>query len=336
MRKYILRLISSALVLMSVSQQAISQTESPATIPSSLEGTYDLTYDAINSGGPFSNGESVTLVINSNGTLCVNDLSLSSPVLFNGNPAEAIWSDSSTGIRYSVSNLTTGFNEVNVGDTGGAFFGQLSGSRISDSTACDASAEVTVTADMNTVFSLAELKVPEYFPGGSITLTQDQYVYRFYPATGIYLAMAGSNVFLLGGAFGDAIVDAGSISSVIATLEARETPTDTGSGDSGGSGTLWDLNISGTVTTTTFGIGNTINFQGLTATDIPAPDLSNTDEINQEIVSSLDGIATGISNISITVVNNSDTRRTFEVSFNASAIAPGVSISYQLTYDYMR
>ena len=193
-----------------------------------------------------------------------------------------------------------------------------------------------VTDDMNTVFSLAELKVPEYFPSGSITLFQDQYVYRFYPATGIYLAMADGNVFVLGGAFGDAIVDAGSISSIIATLEARETPADSGSSDTGGSSTLWDLNISGTVTTTTFGIGNTINFQGLAVEDIPAPDLSNTDEINQEIISSLDGIASGISNISITVVNNSDSRRTFEVSFNASAIAAGVSVSYQLTYDYTR
>lgn len=336
MRKIISLLVSSMVLLLGFSQQAVSQTESPATIPSSLEGTYELTYDAINSGGPFSGGETVTLVINSNGTLCVNDLSLSDPVLFNGNPAEAIWTDSSSGFRYSVSNLTSGFNEVNVNNTSGTFFGQLSGSLTSNSTACDASSEVTVTADMNTVFSLAELKVPEYFPSGSITLFQDQYVYRFYPATGIYLAMADGNVFVLGGAFGDAIVDAGSISSIIATLEARETPTDSGSSDTGGSSTLWDLNISGTVTTTTFGIGNTINFQGLAVEDIPAPDLSNTDEINQEIISSLDGIASGISNISITVVNNSDSRRTFEVSFNASAIAAGVSVSYQLTYDYTR
>ncbi|MCG8413208.1 MAG: hypothetical protein MI746_03215, partial [Pseudomonadales bacterium] len=166
------------------------------------------------------------------------------------------------------------------------------------------------------------------------------YVYRFYPQTGIYLAFADNNVFLLGGAFGDAIVDAGSISSVMSTLEARETPTDSGSsgdGNSGGSSLeLWDLTISGNVTTTTLGIGNTIAFQGLVANDVPAPDLSNTEEVNQEIISSLDGIASGISNISITVVTNTDSQRTFNVSFSASALAPGVSISYELTYDYRR
>jgi hypothetical protein len=321
------------LVLLSLGQVAFAQTESPATIPSSLAGTYQLSYSQVNGGGPFVDGTSVTLVINSNGTLCVNDLVLTGPVLINGNPAEATWKDTASGINYAVSNLTSGFNEVNVGANGGTFFGQLGGSKTSNSTSCDSS-PVTVSSEIDSVFSLAESKVPEYFPGGAITLAFQEYVYRFYPATGIYLAMANNNVFLLGGAFGDAIVDAGSISSVISQLEAIQVDTTPGSG--GSNPQLWDLLISGTVTTSTFGIGNTINFQGLAANDVPAPDLSNTEEINQEIISSLEGIATGISNIVITVVNNSDSRRTYNLSFSAQAIAAGVSISYQLTYDYTR
>lgn len=321
------------LLLLALGQTAFAQTETPATIPGSLAGTYQLSYSQINGGGPFVDGTSVTLVINTNGTLCVNDLVLTGPVLINGNPAEAIWKDSASGINYAVSNLTSGFNEVNVGANGGTFYGQLGGSKTSSSTSCDSS-PVTVSSAMASVFSLAESKVPEYFPGGAITLAFQEYVYRFYPATGIYLAMANNNVFLLGGAFGNAIVDAGSISGVISQLEAIQVDTTPGAG--GSNPQLWDLLISGTVTTSTFGIGNTINFQGLAANDVPAPDLANTEEINQEIISSLDGIATGISNIVITVVNNSDSRRTFNVSFSAQAVAPGVSISYQLTYDYTR
>lgn len=327
-------------VLQLVGSVVLAQSETPATIPASFAGTYDLTYSEINAGGPFVNGSAVSLVINSDGTLCINDLELSNPVLQNGNPAEAIWKDETAGFNYAVSNLQSSFNEVNVATSDNSFLGQLSGSKSSDSVACGVSGPVEITDAMNSVFDLAELKVPEYFPGGAITLFFENYVYRYYPQTGIYLAFADNNVFLLGGAFGDAIVDAGSISSVMSTLEARETPADSGSSDAGDSGgsslELWDLTISGNVTTTTFGIGNTIAFQGLVANDVPAPDLSNTEEINQEIISSLDGIASGISNISITVVTDSATERTFNVSFSATALAPGVSISYDLTYAYRR
>ena len=69
-------------------------------------------------------------------------------------------------------------------------------------------------------------------------------------------------------------------------------------------------------------------------TDIPAPDLSNTDEINEEITTTLAGVATGISSISINVVENSANRRIFEVSFSANTQAG--SVSYDLRYDYTR
>jgi hypothetical protein len=90
------------LVLLSLGQVAFAQTESLATIPSSLAGTYQLSYSQVNGGGPFVDGTSVTLVINSNGTLCVNDLVLTGPVLINGNPAEATWKDTASGINYAV------------------------------------------------------------------------------------------------------------------------------------------------------------------------------------------------------------------------------------------
>lgn len=185
-----------------------------------------------------------------------------------------------------------------------------------------ASAQTEVTDAMNDVFQLAESKLAEFFPPGAQTLFQDQYVYRYYEATGIYLAFGDGRVFLLGGAFGGEVVDVGSISLVRATLDAYEPAPEFD---------LWTLTISGTVNTGFI----TVDFDQIGLTNVPAPDLSNTEEINQEIVSSLEGIATGLQSIQITVVNNTDTRRTFDVTFTAT-VQGTLTYTYMLRYDYNR
>ena len=63
---------------------------------------------------------------------------------------------------------------------------------------------------------VAEPALPQYFPGRKQTLTFDRFRYRFYPETGIYLAVAigvapgsglvESGVYVLGGAFGGNLV----------------------------------------------------------------------------------------------------------------------------------
>lgn len=186
-------------------------------------------------------------------------------------------------------------------------------------------AQVEVTDSMNQIFSLAESKLSEFFPPGAQTGFQDQYVYRFYEATGVYLAFGEGNVYLLGGAFGEAIVEAGSISFVLNTLDAYTAPIDTGGVD------LWNLTISGTVNTGFVSVG----FDQITLNDIPAPDLNDTEEINQEIVNSLEGIATGLTSIQISVVNNSENQRTFDVTFSAT-VQGVLTYSYNLRYDYTR
>jgi len=318
-------------LLVFVHQIAVAQTETAATVPASFAGTYNLTYSQSASGGPFSNSQAVTLVVGTDNSLCVDGNALSSPVLRNGNAHEAIWKDTSASVEYALSSLVNGFNEVNVGGLGGSpFYGQLQGSKSSDSTSCTSSSTPTptVTASMTQLFELAETKLPEFFPPGSITLFLDSYVYRFYQSTGVYMAFADGNVLLLGGGFGDSVVNAGSISTVITALELYTAP---GTGSSGGSATdLYNLNISGTVTT--FGVN--VNFAGIGLNNVPAPDLGNTNEIDQEINSTLAGVASGISSISITVVNNTSSRKTFDVSF--SAVANGLNISYNLRYDYTK
>lgn len=322
-----MRVLQLVLLILITIPSAFAQSESPATVPSSFTGTYTLNYDLINGNGPFSANEQVTLVLKSDNSLCVNGQVLTDPVFRNGNTVEAIWTDSGTGFEYAISNIASEvFNEVNVFGSGGSpFYGQLSGSKDSSATDCAGSSPTPeVTSAMSSIFALAESKLAEFFPAGVQTQFLDQYVYRYYPTTGIYLAFADGNVLLLGGAFGNSIVNAGSTSSVLTVLEDYQIPNS-------GSTDLWTLSISGSFNTSFI---QNIAFSNITLANVPAPDLDNVDEIDESITNSLAGIATGVSSISFSVVENSANRRIFDVNFSATTQAGAVT--YNLRYDYSR
>jgi len=100
-----------------------------ATVPGFLSAEVrNLTYNEIAAGGPYSNGDTAEFVFSSSGLLFIDNVEVASgPVLCNGNEREAIWLDTNNGVIYSVSDLTSSFNEVNINnaDTGG-FLGQFS------------------------------------------------------------------------------------------------------------------------------------------------------------------------------------------------------------------
>jgi hypothetical protein len=323
------RLDTALLSLFSIASMAFSssllaQSETAATVPASFVGTYSLSYDQINSGGPFDDGAEVTLVLRSDNVLCVDGQQLSNPVFRNGNQVEAIWSDVDGGFEYAVSNFQSSFNEVNVsGANFSPFYGQLSGSKVSSAEDCVASTP-TVTTAMTSIFELAESKLSEFFPAGAETQFLGEYVYRFYPSTGVYLAFADGQVLLLGGAFGDAIVDAGSINVVLDTLEVYE-PLDFGDAE------LWTLTISGTFDTAFI---SGLSFSDLVINDIPAPDMNDLDEIEQSIYDSLEEVASNIGAVSLTVEDDSANRRAFRASFSATTEAG--SVTYNLLYVYTR
>lgn len=315
----------AVLLLVFAHQMATAQTETPATVPASIAGTYSLTFTQNAAGSPFSNGQAVTLVVGTDNSLCVDGKTLTAPVLRNGNQHEAIWKDTAISVEYALSSLVTGYNEVNVSPFTGVYYGQLKGPKTGDATTCAPASTPTVTTSMTQIFELAESKLASFFPPGATTLFLDNYVYRYYQSTGVYLAFADGNVFLLGGGFGNSVVSAGSLSSVLTALEVYEVPgIDTGGLE------LWNLKISGTVTT----FGQSINFAGINLSQLPAPDLNDLNAVNQEIQSTLAGVATGLTSISITVVNNSASQRTFDVSFNATV--NGLAIGYNLRYDYTK
>lgn len=178
---------------------------------------------------------------------------------------------------------------------------------------------------MNAIFELAESRLPALFPPGSATLFQDQYVYRFYANTGIYLAFSGDSVLLLGGSFGNQIVNVGNTSFVLSEL--NKLPAAGGGVDSSD---LWNLSITGNIAV----LGITQSFSGLTLAGVPAPDLENVQEINEQVQTTLADVASNIGTISIDVLTNSASERSFRVQF--SATANGIAVSYDLTYLYTK
>lgn len=304
-----------------------SAQDAPATVPASLLGTYSLTFQEMNSGSPFSSGQQVTMVLRSDNSMCIADSILTSPIFRNGNTVEGIWVNEAANIEITVSNLQSAFNEVNVlGKNLTPFYGQFTGSKTSESQDCSGSTAVpTATADMNAIFELAESRLPALFPPGSATLFQDQYVYRFYANTGIYLAFSGDSVLLLGGSFGNEIVNVGNTSFVLSELNKIPAP---GGGIEGVE--LWNLSITGNVVV----LGITQSFSNLSLEGVPAPDLENVQEINEQVQTTLADVASSIGQISIDVLTNTASERSFRVQF--SATANGISVSYDLTYLYTK
>lgn len=319
--------LATIAVLANFLSLSASAQDAPATVPASFYGTYNLTFQEINPGSPYTSGQQVTMVLRSDNSMCIEDTILTSPIFRNGNTVEGIWVNEAANVEIAVSNLQSAFNEVNVlGKNQAPFYGQLTGSKTSDSEECSGStATPIVTADMNAIFELAESRLPALFPPGSATLFQDQYVYRFYANTGIYLAFLGDSVLLLGGSFGNQIVNVGNTSFVLSEL--NKLPA---AGSGVDSSDLWNLSITGNIAV----LGITQSFSGLTLAGVPAPDLENVQEINEQVQTTLADVASNIGTISIDVLTNAASERSFRVQF--SATANGIAVSYDLTYLYTR
>ncbi|MCC5871041.1 MAG: hypothetical protein JJU22_01460 [Gammaproteobacteria bacterium] len=93
-----------------------------ATINPDLVGDYLLTYFEAAAGGPFTEGETVMVIVGADNTLRVGELQLEDPFHFVQDDgfvfeSEINWRDEATGVIYALSLNDTGvFNEINVGD----------------------------------------------------------------------------------------------------------------------------------------------------------------------------------------------------------------------------
>lgn len=101
-------------------------TTADATINSDLVGEFDLVYSDLSTDSerdPFSDGQEISGVVGSDGSLTLNGATLENPFsrdLGNGiNNSEIIWLDVANSIEYALSSNDSGvFNEINIGDAG--------------------------------------------------------------------------------------------------------------------------------------------------------------------------------------------------------------------------
>ncbi len=121
---------SAAELCATVCEHTLTAGETAATVPSSLDGTYELTYHTAQPGSPFTDGTKATFTIANNvltvaveGKECIT---IKNPVLIGTNNYK--FKDSCRdNIAFNVSPNNDGsFNEVNVEPLGNGWLGQFS------------------------------------------------------------------------------------------------------------------------------------------------------------------------------------------------------------------
>ena len=316
--------------------------ETPATIPASFFGTYELTYGDFSNGAAssyFDDGDQVIFVLKSGNVLCAGGEEFTNPVFRNGNTVEAFWADG-LGLEVGVSNISSGnFNEINA-FIDGSFAGQLSGSKTSNATDCsvtDTEGGISVSGGAQSILDLVDELFSQVFGSGADLQEVQGYIYRFYPAAGAYIGFKDGSVFTYGGPFGNQLKNFGAITAVTTSLEnyKAKIEIDLGEIDTGGVDITgnYNLTISGTIATVAGGIALPAVPFDLTVNDIVAPDPNDLDAVNEALSTSIEGIS-GLAELEVVVTNSTSERITFTVAF--SATQNGVSVEYELEYDYVK
>ena len=318
-----------------LSSTALAQ-ETPASIPTSFLGTYNLTYANAQTGSPLSNGTAVTVVIAAGNTVCLGGYTLTNPVLRNGNPHEATWTESTQGIEIGLSSLVNGFNEINIGKTGGTFLGQLQGSKSSTSTTgCGATTPPAPDlTKINELFALAQTKFAQYFPASANAVNQelDGYIYRAYPA-GIYLAINNGEVYVMGGTFGDTPQKQGTLEAILTELSGTNVDVDVPAAAEGD----YKLVITGNILTSVAGISIPVTFPAVTIDNIAAPSSSDIDGIRDAVKDALKDI-NFVGTVDVSEISSSSSALSFKIKFKGSVTSNGVTSTsdYELIYNYTK
>jgi hypothetical protein len=328
----------------------MAQAQVAADIPASLNGTYELTYAfAASSGSPYANGDKVTFVINGDtDTLCVAGKALTSPFHRTAGASEAIFQDGTTFYAPSATSAGT-LNEINVyspNSDGGSWVGQFQGSLSSSATTCaggSSSGTLSLDSAATSVLDLAFEVYPNLFGQGSELKEAQGYVYRFFASSGIYVGFKDGRVYVVGGPFGDKILDKGLIATVTTALNTAKTNLSVGgSVDVGGSGAatgdLWDITISGTTTITLPVVGaQTTTISALTLENVTSTNPSSEAEIEKIIEDNFKDYGT-IKQLEVVILNNTSSRVTLDLTFVGTVVSSGVSVdtNYNLRYDFVK
>lgn len=326
---------------------ALAQGGTAADVLDSISGTYAMTYsDFGNTDGPFPNKTAKTIVINGvANTLCIDGRTLSNPVK-SFDSQQFLFQDSTLGVFIGSGINSASISALNVSKGTSAasaltFKGQLSGQRTSTATDCSVTggstttAPPTVSADVQSIFDLAAEIFPSQFKDGTAFATYQGYVYKFFPISKIYVGVKENAIYLMGGPYGNTPSNKGDVGFVLSSLQTAKANIAKQLAGSNGGGVavnLYTLRITGNVGVSGLA-GITLPGLDLTLQNMPAPAVSDTAVIIDQVKTQL-GAATGIANIKVTSINNTASRVTFRVEFTATLT--GMSVTYDLTYDYTR
>lgn len=198
----------------------LNETPSAFPIPASQVGTYAMTFSNASSVSPFADTTQVDLVIKNDGQMCLDGLSLGTPLLKPNTPGYALWESSTLGVSIALEldSLSVTDLSLSVSSMDGLPYADLDGVKTSQSTECGATTtNVTLS---NELFSLAQLYYSEYFPSSTLSFNQvsGNVISRYYPSTGLTLAIEGTSVSVSGGEFGSTPIVVGELSGLIEQL----------------------------------------------------------------------------------------------------------------------
>ncbi|HBX38425.1 MAG TPA: hypothetical protein DEG76_14560 [Pseudohongiella sp.] len=337
--------------------------QTAATIPASMQGTYEVTFGSAQPGAPLTNGTTATMVIAPGGSICIAEYLFSNPVQADNSTAEAVYTSAALGLKLRLSDIQSGsFNELNVMSSSDAFLGQLSGSKVSNETSCamlgGTPPDMSAIAD---IFKYAEQAYASLFPNAQVDNTFeiiDGFIARGYASTGTYIGIRNGTVYVLGGEFGNQPVTIGTVANTRAQLISTVTgepvtPIEEPNVDIDEEGE-YTLTIKGTYSTNTAAGPFTGPFE-FSEENVRAPGSAEVDEIEDEVKKSMEkavrsaeddneNLTITFSNFEVSEVSVSDSRVFFRAKFALTSVQSNVPVlgtiesttSYNVTYEYLK
>ncbi len=347
MNRPLSRVFTSLVILLAGSLSALTQAQT-AQIPASFHGTYSLTFETDNPQAPLPDGATAQLVLAPGGALCIADYILTDPQLESGNSAEAFWTAGDAGVRLALSDISGPFSEINVLALDGSFLGQMTGTKISDSTTCGSLNEVPPNIEeIDDVFSLAEQAFADLFPtavSDASLRVLDGFIYRHYEGSGAFIGINNDTVYLMGGPFGDQPESVGSISGVLDQLYIELGMEPPGGGDNPGDmpDGEFTLTVSGSASGTMEGVPFDQQFDPLFVIDsVASPDSGDLQAMEDQLIAqlqeSMESVESdAVSNVVISEETVEEDRVFFNVTFDVDTSDPPMSLNYDLDYEFIR
>lgn len=307
------------------------------SIPATVAGTYAMSFGDATSFSPFSDGTTARVVINSRGELCLDTLAFGAAFARQSAPTRGFWESAEAGLSLSVeiADLLASDLTLTVNSATGLPYSTLTGTRISLVSGCGSTAGATDMTLANQLFSLAQQHYASLFPAGTLSFNQinGNVVSRYYPATGMTLAVDGAAVSVRGGRYGSAFVQVGLLQSLIDSIIAATTPM-----PAPVPVYVYDLEVSGTSTT------KILSFTPLTRRfeerlyEVSRPISTDQAALRLLVEKSLSGEVRHLDSALITVTLDTPTLLVFTAVVASDSVVAGSKTErdYSLTYSIRR